>query len=150
MKELAVFQQMFALKPEKILTWLDLIDQRLVWEPQLIEKVVVIRFLVDHTEEATALKIAKQLYRGRDCPVPVMSIVNQALVEFDGMYFRLADGAYLPEVNVEAVFTSFAVNVGQFASTAAALQQSSSAGRPECSASPAADEAAADCPTPSA
>lgn len=149
MKELDVFQQMFAIKPEQILTWLDLIDQRPVWEPQLIEKVIIMRFLLDHMEEAKALRLVKAIYRGRDTPVPVISIINSRFLDFEGLLYSLetCDLVDNPVAKSMAsnIFTSFAVNVERFASTAVALQQSSSSDQLGCSSDPADDEEGEGC-----
>ena len=142
MKELQVFQQMFSLPADRIITWMDLLGVELVWGPELVEKTIVMRFLVDELEESKALRLVKKLYLEHQT-TPVLSIVNRRYLDVGWGSF---DMDTLEQTTFDQdVFTSLAVNVERFAATACALQRSSFAGHLECSADLSADEVGEGC-----
>ena len=136
MIDLQAFIRVFHLEQHKLRTWCRLlninIDDNQV-ENKAVERLVMMRYLIDKLGEAEALALVGLVFEDVEGPIPVFSIVNECLLIIganESMYL-MRTGEKIDK-KPEIVYTSLAVNVEAFASAIAQSSAAVSASRQQC------------------
>jgi len=114
MSEFAALTRLFDLPASTVEQWLELQDLPVRWGAEQIERVCLIRFLLDYLKDTQALALVRRVYKGRTKPIPVFSVVNRKFLDLGDQVYDLYDGAEVQLGTETEVLISTAVNLDGF------------------------------------